>query len=92
MNLTVGTPVLAFVRLDGITYITGEVAEVTPSHLILIRAAWHRATGRHHEFVAGTSPSTERERYLPDQRVHLLIRETSMVIAPWPGDLDAPSV
>ena len=91
MNITVETPVLAMVRLDGIAYYTGEVAEVTATHLILVRATWHRSTGRHHEFIAGGA-SEERERYNPEQRVLLALTDLPLVVAPWAGNLDAPSV
>ncbi len=91
MRTPPGTTVCVFVRLDGIAYITGEVVEDDPdSYLTLRRATWHRRTGRHHEFMDGTTPSVDREAY-GDKLVRLAQHAVCAVIE-WGGDLDLPSV
>ena len=82
-----GTAVVLYVRLDGIAYISGRVVRATPTHVVLEAVTWHRQTGRNADFLAGTSPSTEREAYPPTQEWAFRRADIPASCLGWKGDL-----
>ena len=92
MQEWIGKAVVLMVRLDSITYLTGEVTEVTATHITLKRCAWHRQTGRHNEWFAGNLDSTERETYPAEQEHVFRLADCPHITLDWPGKLDLPSV
>jgi small nuclear ribonucleoprotein (snRNP)-like protein len=88
----IGKPVVVMTRLDGITYLTGELVSYDPYEVVLTRVTWHRSTGRHHQWFAGTINSTEREAFPPKMIVRLRREDCPLVAGPWTGDLDLASL
>ena len=87
-----GTPIFCMVRLDSITYLTGVLVEPPGDEIVITRVTWHRATGRHHQWVAGTGDSTEREAYPADMVVRLRREDVPLLAGPWNGKIDGGSL
>lgn len=87
----VGQPVFVMARLDSITYLTGELVSCDAHEVVLTKHTWHRSTGRHHQWVAGTHDSDEREQYPEEMIVRLRRSDVPMIAGPWKGKLNAGS-
>jgi len=52
----IGDKVVLFVYMDGISYYTGTLLDVSPSELVLSDVAWVRSAGDHSAFLNGEKP------------------------------------